>query len=809
MDKVGKTSCGSENVPNGITPFMVNVPAGYSPKPTPPHRPRMRLLAIFILLLGGIHWLLGQTPTQASPPNAPQAQTNRLSLSANGTEGNGHSFTPALSADNNWVAFVSGATNLTSQPTDGTWLVHLKNIQTGTVTLVSVSSMGVPANDHAFAPALSANGQQIAFESAATNLVTGTINTWSNVFIHNTATLTTTLISKGLDGTPGNAASEKPALSADGRYVVFQSNANNLIANDFSPHTDIFIQDRDADMDSIFDEPEAILTLRLSQAADGTPANDASIDPAISANGRWVVFASFADNLVAGDTNNHSDIFLYDRDSDGDGVYDELGSVSVTLISMGFGGLPADGFSTNPVISPDGNHIAFESFATNLVAGGTTQSRYHIFVWNRAGAGIILASQSSAGNEANNWSEAPTLSENGRWVAFSSSADNLVVGDTNFSRDIFVRDRDVDGNGVFDEAGQVETVRVSLDYLGGQMVGGQAANSVIAWDGNHIAFESDATTLVPMDLNGKSDIFLHTRHEVTPIADLALIFEQIRNVQGGQMLVMTPELRNFGPELAVDAQVEAQVSGYPLDVVYWNTPSQGSCVGYVCQIGQVGVEDSVQLGLVARIQGNKYQVYQGWVSVQLRATSLNDDPVPSNNMLALTHHFYACEAIDGCALDDIVCFLFGNSPMTDVSEILGEFIPNLALYYQVRDQVLNSPAGQTYINLYYTHSDEVSDLIFADENLWNLALNGLFQWESHITALVEGHGDTAVITAAQIETLEAFLDALSASGSPALQQAIADERAKLPPLASFVGLTMAEAQGLVVGYTIYLPSTQK
>ncbi|MCB8921543.1 MAG: PD40 domain-containing protein [Ardenticatenaceae bacterium] len=491
-------------------------------------------------------------PTLIAAPQAALAQTLRVSVSAAGDEANGNSSFPALSADGTAVAFASDATNLTADPPSGLRQIFVKDLVSGAVTLASAAADGAAANNHADYPTLDATGRYVAFESQATNLVTGTVNSWMDVFVRDTAVLTTTLISAATDGTPGNAESRNAAMSADGRYIVFQSNANNLIANDFSPFTDIFVRDRDTDEDGIFDEPGAVQVLRLSQNASGTAANDVSTDPAISANGRWIVFTSAATNLVANDINNANDIFLYDRDSDGNGIYDEPGAVSVTLISAGMGGAPANGFSSLPAISADGSQVAFESFATNLMDGSTTEFRQNIFVRDWQAGVTTLVSQSSAGEEANDWSNAPMLSGNGRFVVFSSPADNLVLADTNFSEDIFVRDRDVDGNGVFDEAGQTATTRVSVDSSGGQMDTGQAYNGVISGDGTRIAFDSDASDLIANDLNGMSDVFMY--QEGGTGADLAVLYVGPGSVLGTSAAIQF-RLQNLGPEPASDVQV--------------------------------------------------------------------------------------------------------------------------------------------------------------------------------------------------------------------------------------------------------------
>ncbi|MCB8942378.1 MAG: PD40 domain-containing protein [Ardenticatenaceae bacterium] len=743
-------------------------------------------------------------PNLIAITQAAQASLLRVSVSANGTEANGNSSLPTLSADGTIVTFVSDATNLTATATGGMRQVFIKDITSGAVTMASVAAAGVAANNHASDPALDASGRYVAFESQATNLVTGTVNVWLDIFVRDTVLLTTTLISAAADGTPGNAASENPAFSADGRFIVFQSSANNLIADDFSPYVDIFVRDRDTDEDGIFDEPGAVHNVRVSQNASGTAANGVSTDPDISANGRWVVFSSSADNLVAGDTNNANDIFLYDRDADGNGLYDEPGTITVTLISAGMGGVPAAGFSMLPAISPDGTQVAFESFATNLVAGGTAEFRQHIFVRDWQAGVTTLVSQSSTGEEANDWSSTPALSENGRWLVFASAADNLVPADTNFGGDIFVRDRDVDGNGVFDEAGQMATTRISVDSAGGQMDGGQAFNGVISGDGQRIAFDADANDLIANDFNGKSDVFMHQAAGSGMGADVAVSYLGPGTVLGTSSPIRLA-LQNLGPELASDVKVNTDVFGDYLFFFFWLSPSQGTCIGSRCELGDVPPGETVNFSLAANVNENPTRVYQGSVSVELSASLANEDPNLANNSNTFTTSYYLCSADNACLLDEIVCFLFQHPPVSRLAN-WGTFIPNLGLYYHVRDEILTTPAGHAYTDLYYRHSDEITDLVFADTNLWNLALDGLFQWEANFTALVAGEGDTAVITAPQIQAVEDFLDALSAAGSPTLQQAIAEERAKLPPFGTFVGLTMAEARGEVVGYGAYLPT---
>jgi len=333
------------------------------------------------------------------------------------------------------------------------------------------------------------------------------------------------------------------------------------------------------------------------------------------------------------------------------------------------------------------------------------------------------------------------------------------------------------------------------------MDGGQAGNGVISGDGTRIVFDADANDLIANDFNALSDVFMHQAGGAG--ADLAVSSEASGAVLGTATVIQL-RLQNLGPELASDVMVNTSVFGNRLFFYNWNAPSQGICVGNRCEFGDVPAEEGVNFSLLAAVNEDISQVYQGSVSVEVTAVSPNEDPNLTNNENIFTTHFYLCSAEDGCLLDDIVCFLYTHPPVKTLAR-LTDFIPNLALYYHVRDEILTTPIGHAYTDLYYAHSDEMTDLVFADDNLWNLALDGLAQWEANFTALVAGDGDTDVITAPQMQAVDDFLNALSAAGSPALQQAIAAERAKLPPFDSFVGLTMEQARGSVVGYGVYLP----
>ena len=169
-------------------------------------------------------------------------------------------------------------------------------------------------------------------------------------------------------------------------------------------------------------------TRRVSLASDGTQANDFSENPAISADGRYVAFDSVASNLVPGDTNQPSDVFVRD-----------LRSGTTRLVSLAMNGAQANDSSDYPAISADGRYVAFRSFATNLVPGGTNGSE-DVFVRDLRSGTTRRVSVAPGGRQANGESFTPAISADGRYVAFDSSASNLVPGDTNHASDVFVRD---------------------------------------------------------------------------------------------------------------------------------------------------------------------------------------------------------------------------------------------------------------------------------------------------------------------------------------------------------------------------------
>jgi Tol biopolymer transport system component len=414
---------------------------------------------------------------------ATEAQvTQRASLNSAGEQANYDCKGPSISPDGRYVVFYSGATNLAPNSTFGFNCVFLRDRLVGTTERVSVNLAGGQPDAESHLPSVSADGRWVAFVSWATDLVPGDTNGVEDAFVRDRLTGTTERVSVSSSGAEANNWSDwtygSNQLSADGRCVVFESPASNLVPGDTGGFVDVFVRDRLAGT-----------TERVSVATGGAQASGASWNPALSTDGRFVVFVSNAPNLVPNDTNGHDDVFLHDRVT---GTTER-----VTLDSAG-GEANDDSFS--PSVSADGRYVAFSSFATNLVPGDTNAA-WDTFVRDRATGTTERVSVSSGGAQGNADSLGVSISADGRSVVFVSSAANLVPGDTNGAPDVFVRDR---------IAGTTERVSISSAGVQGDLESGFWGVS-ISQDGRFASFSSDATTLVPGDTANHADIFVRDR----------------------------------------------------------------------------------------------------------------------------------------------------------------------------------------------------------------------------------------------------------------------------------------------------------
>ena len=292
----------------------------------------------------------------------------RVSTSSTGVEGNDRSYSPSISDDGRYIAFRSDATNLVVGDTNGFGDIFVKDRETGQLMLASLTFNGLQGNNHSFEPAISGDGNTIAFRSYASNIVAGVDNNFEDIYVRNLRTGVTTRANTSSSGQQGNNAVWYPSLSYDGRFVSFPSTANNLVLGDTNGTWDVFVKDL------LTNE-----TKRVSTGSNGSEANGISNYARISADGRLVTFLSFATNLVQGDTNSKADVFVKD-----------LFTGVTTRASTNLDGIQANDASFESILSATGSFIAFSSAATNLIPTDTNNAT-DIFVKNLTNGNIIAA----------------------------------------------------------------------------------------------------------------------------------------------------------------------------------------------------------------------------------------------------------------------------------------------------------------------------------------------------------------------------------------------------------------------------------
>jgi Tol biopolymer transport system component len=385
------------------------------------------------------------------------------SVDGNGVEGDGGSGWngTALSADGRFVAFVSDATNLVPGDLNLRRDAFVKDRATGQTQRVSLSTGGAEANGQTAALAISADGRYVAFSSDATNLVPGDVNGVRDVFVRDRVTSTTVRVSTSNRGMEADGASDEPAISANGVYVAFTSTATNLVPADGNARRDVFVKAVAG---------AAIESVSVTSA--GLAGNGHSFAPAISGNGKYVAFASGASDLVVNDLNGVADVFVRDRSAR-----------TTERVSLSSAGLEGNGSSNTPVMSTDGKYVGFTSRANNLVANDTN-ARDDVFVRDRGSALTTRASVSSTGAQGNQPSTEPAMSADGRAIAFTSASPNLATPSSSRAQ-IYVRHL---------AAGVTERVSVRADGEFGDHPSGAPGLSA---DGKVVAYRSDSLNLVP------------------------------------------------------------------------------------------------------------------------------------------------------------------------------------------------------------------------------------------------------------------------------------------------------------------------
>lgn len=331
--------------------------------------------------------------------------------------------------------------------------------------------------------ALSSDGRYVAFSSSADDVIDGDTNNEEDVFVYDRTTGNIERVSVSNEGIAGNGVSTEPAISADGRYVAFRSEADNLVPNDSngdvseSAGRDVFVYDRESDTIE-----------RVSLTESGGQANQASGSPTISGDGRYVAFVSSANNLVDGfETASGANIYVHDR------VEDTIVGIVVPF------DLLANRSAINPVFSTDGRYVAFEFSVSKSIENGNDDYQYRdIYLYNRETLTVQRVTGGLVGKNADNTdSRNASISADGRYVAFESNLASIDFFDQNKTNDVFVFDR---------MTGLIQ--RVSVNEAGEEGgVSQESVNPAISGDGRIVVFESQVTNLVPDDNNARNDIF--------------------------------------------------------------------------------------------------------------------------------------------------------------------------------------------------------------------------------------------------------------------------------------------------------------
>ena len=346
--------------------------------------------------------------------------TELVSATVGGEPGNDDCYVAGISADGRFVVIYSLASNIVAGDTNGFYDAFVRDRVAGTTERVSVSSAGVEGNGPSYGCAMSSDGRYVLFQSGASNLVVGDTNQDYDIFLRDRVAGTTTRVSLTNPGFQVNGYCLLGSMSADARYITFSTDWQWVVSDDVDPNYDVFVRDR-----------QAGTTEQISVPSAGGQANFDSLQSSISNDGRYVAFKSTAYNLVPGDTNNRDDIFVRDR------LLQTTERVSVST-----SGAQGNGDCDWPVISADGRYVAFLSRSTNFVASDANGAGHDVFLRDRLMGTTELLSISSSGIQGTLYSEfSPSLSPDARWVAFTNTSPNLVPNDTNAVADVFVRDR--------------------------------------------------------------------------------------------------------------------------------------------------------------------------------------------------------------------------------------------------------------------------------------------------------------------------------------------------------------------------------
>jgi Tol biopolymer transport system component len=494
-------------------------------------------------------------------PQPPPLRLNTLprlaSVSSGGIQGLLGSWAPSLSRDGRYVAFASDASNLADDDTNDVSDVFVRDLDTGTTTRASTDSDGVQVLGGSWEAALSADAHVIAFSSDATSLVPADTNDFRDIFLKDLSSGATTRVSVAAGGAEGDADCFTPAVSADGRYVAFETAATTL-AEGANGAKIIVRKDLQSGETTI-----------VSQATDGTLPDGVSYTASISGDGRYVVFTSEATNLVPDDTNEVADVFLRDCQAR-----------TTTRISVSSGGVQgavgadSGGDSRAGVISGNGLHVGFVT--GNAWVDDDTNGEFDVYVRELATGSLERANLASDGAEANSGLKDGghlAISDDGRWVAFESDATNLAPGDPDWGAKIYLRDMQAHLTGLVSAS------------AAGWWPDGSCWEPAVSGDGSRLAFESDAANIVEADENEHADVFVADRDVSPPettsdavaayASPAVITLTAIDAPEGGSGVATTTYTLDGGPETTYTGPISVAALGTHA-LRFWSVDAAGN-----------------------------------------------------------------------------------------------------------------------------------------------------------------------------------------------------------------------------------------
>lgn len=393
-----------------------------------------------------------------------------LSVDSSGNQSNQVSYQPSVSGDGRYVAFESQASNLVSDDTNSARDIFVRDRTNSTTVRADVSSAGVEANADATQAKISYNGRFVVFASSASNLVGSDTNGTSDIFIRDLQSGTTTRVNTATSGTQGNGGASWPDVSADGRFVTYMSSGNTLDTSISGTVTNfqVYVKDMKTGANKM-----------LSHSAGNVVGDAGSSAPRISCDGGVVVFESRSTNLVASDTNGYGDVFVVTQGWSGD-----------DLVNATINGNQNSQF---PTVSCDGNFVAIQSGANNLLSG-TTTSGLNIYRYNRLDSTFQVASKYTSGSLGTASNQYPEISGDGRFIVFETD-EQFSANDTNPRTDIYLRDM------------RGATTQLLSINKTGTAAAGFTSMSSISDDGTYAVYEGFSPNIVSNDTNGYQDIF--------------------------------------------------------------------------------------------------------------------------------------------------------------------------------------------------------------------------------------------------------------------------------------------------------------